>query len=87
MMGLSAFRRISNDFARLAVRHWGREQPTNGRQDKSRGVRLGRSAEECGENQRFVREVHSPPQPACFKNLLKFSTRRTSHGSSHDWRR
>ena len=87
MMGLSAFRMMSDVFARLAVRHWGGGQPTNGRQDKSRGVRLGRSAEECGENQRFVREVHSAPQPACFENPLKFSTRRTSHGSSHDWRR
>jgi len=87
MMGMTAFRRMSHDFARLAVRHVRGGEPTNGRQDKSRGVRLGRLAEERGENQRFVREVHSPPQPACFENPLKFSTRRTSHGSSHDWRR
>jgi hypothetical protein len=80
MMGLSAFSRISNDFARLAVRQWGGGQPTNGRQDKSRGVRPGRLVEECGENQRFLREVHSPPQPACFENPLKFNTPRTSHG-------
>jgi hypothetical protein len=39
MMGLSAFRRISNIFARLAVRRWGGEQPTNGGQDKSAAVR------------------------------------------------
>jgi hypothetical protein len=35
MMGLSAFRRMSDVFARLAVRHRGGGQPTNGRQDKS----------------------------------------------------
>ena len=35
MMGSSAFRRISHVFARLAVRHRGGGQPTNGRQDKS----------------------------------------------------
>ena len=87
MMGLSAFRRISDIFARLAVGQWGGGQPTNGRQDKSRGVRPGRPDEEREIDQRFVREVHSPPQPACFENPLKFSARRTSHGSSHDWRR
>jgi hypothetical protein len=87
MMGSSAFRRMSNVFARLAVRHWSGGQPTNGRQDKSRGVRPGRSDEEREIDQRFVCEVHSPPQPAYFENPLKFSTLRTSHGSSHDWRR
>jgi hypothetical protein len=87
MMGLSAFRMMSDVFAGLAVRQWSGGQPTNGRQDKSRGVRLGWSAEERGESQRFVREVHSPPQPACFENPLKISTRHTSHRCRHDWRR
>jgi hypothetical protein len=35
MMGMTAFRMMSNDFARLAVRHVRRSEPTNGRQDKS----------------------------------------------------
>jgi hypothetical protein len=87
MTGLSLVRMVSHVGVHLAVRHGGGGRPTARWQDKSRGVRLGRSAEECGENQRFVRELHSPPQPACFENPLKFSTRRTSHGSSHDWRR
>ena len=35
MMGMTAFRRMSHDFARLAVRHVRGGEPTNGRQDKS----------------------------------------------------
>jgi len=87
MMRLSAFRMMSRVFARLAVRHWGGGQPTNRRQDKSRGVRLGRSAEEHGIDQRLVHEVYSPTQPAYSKISLKFSTRRTSYRSSYDRRR
>jgi hypothetical protein len=44
MMGLSAFRRISEVFGRLAVRQRGGGQPTNRRQDKSRSLFAGRSA-------------------------------------------
>ena len=80
MMGLSAFRRMSDVFARLAVRHWGGGQPTNGRQDKSRGVRLGRSVEEGGTDQRLGDEVLYPPQPAHPENSLKIITGQTSHG-------
>jgi hypothetical protein len=80
MMGLSAFRRISDIFARLAVGQWGGGQPTNGRQDKSRGVRLGRSVEERGTDQRLGDEVPRPPQPAHPENLLKIITGQTSHG-------
>lgn len=35
MMGMTAFRRMSHDFARLAVRHVRGGEPTNGRQGKS----------------------------------------------------
>jgi hypothetical protein len=35
MMGMTAFRMMSNDFARLAVRHVRGGEPTNRRQDKS----------------------------------------------------
>jgi len=80
MMGLSAFRMMSDVFAGLAVRQWSGGQPTNGRQDKSRGVRLGRSVEERGTDQRLGDEVPCPPQPAHPENLLKIITGQTSHG-------
>jgi hypothetical protein len=35
MMGMTAFRTVSDDFARLAVRHGGGVEPTDGWQDKS----------------------------------------------------
>ena len=44
MMGSSAFRGMSHVFARLVVRREGGDQPTNGRQDKSRSLRPGRPA-------------------------------------------
>ena len=49
-------------------------------QDKSRGVRLGRSVEERGTDQRLGDEVPCPPQPAHPKNPLKIITGQTSHG-------
>jgi hypothetical protein len=54
MMGLSAFRRMSDVFARLAVRHRGGGQPTNGRQDKSRSLFAGRSAADGRKNSDFA---------------------------------
>jgi hypothetical protein len=85
MTGLGVVRMISHVGVRLAVRPGSGGQPTARWQDKSRGVRLGRSAGERGTDQRLVHEVHSPTQPACFENPLKFSTLHTSHRSSHDW--
>ena len=35
MMGMTALRTVSDDFARLAVRHGGGVEPTDGWQDKS----------------------------------------------------
>ena len=55
MMGSSAFRRISEVFARLAVRQWGGGQPTDGRQDKSRSLRPGWPAADGRKNSDFAR--------------------------------
>jgi hypothetical protein len=78
MMGLSAFRTISNDFARLAVRHWGREQPTNGRQDKSREVRPGRMGGGQPEHQRLGTMCAITRQPAFQPRASKINASNTS---------
>jgi hypothetical protein len=65
MMELSAFRMMSNDFARLAVRHWGGGQPTNGRQDKSRSLRPGRPAADG-------RKINDLSRCALLRDSLRF---------------
>jgi hypothetical protein len=57
MTGLNLVRMISHRVVGLAVRQGGGGQPTNGRQDKSREVRPGRSAEE--------RQTIQRPQTMC----------------------
>ena len=64
MMGLSAFRMMSDVFARLAVRHWGGGQPTNGRQDKSREVRPGRMGGGQAAHQQLGAMCATMRQPA-----------------------
>jgi hypothetical protein len=81
MSCLGMFRRMSNAFACLSVRQGrGGHSTDRRRQDKSRGVRLGRSVEEVGTDQRLAHEVPCPPQPAHSENPLKIIARRTSHG-------
>ena len=80
MSCLGMFRRMSDVFACLSVRQGSGDDSTDRWQDKSRGVRLGRSVEEGGTDQRLGDEVPCPPQPAHPENLLKINTRRTSHG-------
>jgi hypothetical protein len=80
MSCLGMFRILSHVFACLSVRQGRGGHSTDRRQDKSRGVRLGRSVEESGIDQRLDDEVPYPPQPAHPENPLKISTRRTSHG-------
>ena len=80
MSCLGMFRRMSNAFACLSVRQGSGDHSTDRRQDKSRGVRLGRSVEERGTDQRLGDEVPCPPQPAHPKNPLKIITGQTSHG-------
>ena len=80
MSCLGMFRILSHAFAGLSVRQGSGGNSTDRRQDKSRGVRLGRSVEERGTDQRLGDEVPCPPQPAHPKNPLKIITRRTSHG-------
>jgi hypothetical protein len=80
MSCLGMFRMLSHFFACLSVRHGSGGNSTDRRQDKSRGVRLGRSVEEAGTDQRLAHEVPCPPQPAHSENPLKIITRQTSHG-------
>ena len=80
MSCLGMFRRLSNVFACLSVRQGSGDHSTDRRQDKSRGVRLGRSVEERGTDQRLGDEVPCPPQPAHPENPCKIIARRTSHG-------
>jgi hypothetical protein len=80
MSRLGMFRRLSHVFACLSVRLGSGDHSTDRRQDKSRGVRLGRSVEEGGIDQRLGDEVPCPPQPAHPENPFKMIARRTSHG-------
>ena len=80
MSCLGMFRILSHAFACLSVRQGSGDHSTDRRQDKSRGVRLGRSVEERGTDQRLGDEVPRPPQPAHPENLLKIITSQTSHG-------
>ena len=80
MSCLGMFRILSQAFAGLSVRQGSGDDPTDRWQDKSRGVRLGRSVEERGTDQRLGDEVPCPPQPAHSENPLKIITRQTSHG-------
>jgi len=80
MSRLVMFRRMSNIFACLSVRQGREGHSTDRGQDKSRGVRLGRSVEEAGIDQRLGDEVPCPPQPAHQENPLKIITKQTSHG-------
>jgi len=80
MMGLSAFRRISNDFAHLAVRQWGGGQPTNGRQDKSREVRPGRMGDGQRAHQRLGAMCATARQPASQQNTSTVNGSNTSQG-------
>jgi hypothetical protein len=80
MSCLGMFRILSHDFACLSVWQGRGGHSTDRRQDKSRGVRLGRSVEEGGTDQRLGDEVLYPPQPAHPENSLKIITGQTSHG-------
>jgi hypothetical protein len=80
MSCLGMFRILSHAFAGLSVRQGSGGNSTDRRQDKSRGVRLGRSVEERGTDQRLGDEVLYPPQPAHPKNPLKINAGQTSHG-------
>jgi hypothetical protein len=80
MTGLSMVRVISHVGVRLMVRHGGGGHSTDGLQDKSRRLRLGRSVEGSATDQRLGDDVHSPPQPAYSQIPLQISARRTSHG-------
>jgi hypothetical protein len=64
MNSVTLVRMISHGVVRLAVGHGGGGQPTNGRQDKSRSLRLGRPVEGSATDQRLGDDVPSPPQPA-----------------------
>jgi hypothetical protein len=78
MIGLSAFRRMSDVFARLAVRHWGGGQPTNGRQDKSREVRPGRMGGGQPTHQRLGTMCAITRQPAFQPKASKINDSNTS---------
>jgi hypothetical protein len=80
MSCLGMFRILSHGFACLSVRQGSGDDPTDRWQDKSRGVRLGRSVEEAGTDQRLADEVPCPLQPAHSENLLRIITGQTSHG-------
>jgi len=80
MSCLGMFRILSHVFACLSVRQGSGDHSTDRRQDKSRGVRLGRLVEEAGTDQRLADEVPCPPQPAHSENPLKIITGHTSHG-------
>jgi hypothetical protein len=79
MMGLNAFRMMSDVCARLAVRKWGGEQPTNGRQDKSREVRPGRMGGGQPTHQRFVTMCAITRQPAYQPKASKINDSGTSY--------
>jgi hypothetical protein len=73
MMGMTAFRRMSRDFARLAVRHVRGGEPTNGRQGKS--AAFGR-AHVVGRIEVFWHHVTPPcwrlrPKHQAFQQTLR----------------
>jgi hypothetical protein len=80
MTGLSVVRMISHVGVRLMVRHGSGGHSTDGLQDKSRSLRLGRPVEGSATDQRLGNDVPSPAQPAYSQNPLKFSARRSPHG-------
>ena len=80
MSCLGMFRILSHAFAGLSVRQGSGGNSTDRWQDKSCGVRLGRSVEERGTDQRLGDEVPCPSQPPHPENLLKIITGQTSHG-------
>ena len=79
MSCLGMFRILSQAFAFLSVRQGSGDDSTDRWQDKSRGVRLGRSVEEAGTDQRLAHEVPCPPKPAHPENPLKIIAGQTSH--------
>jgi hypothetical protein len=87
MMGLSAFRMMSDVFARLAVRHWGGGQPTNGRQDKSREVRPGRMGEDSRHINDLARCAPSRDSLHVSQRQAKSMIRTPRSGTPHDPRR